>query len=211
MATAHTADDQVETVLMRVLRGSGIDGLTGIPAIRSLSPSVTLVRPLLDVRRQEIEQYLSDLGQDYRTDATNLDSQFSRNWIRRELLPAIRARLQGDPDAAILRLSQQAIEWREAIEQWAAELAAAAAAIESSDPPLRITIDRSTLAHEPPIVVQQACRHAWRLAGWPEQSMGMSDWQRLAAAVIDEGCAGFALPGAVEVCCQRSAVVLART
>ena len=74
VAVAHTVNDQVETVVHRVLRGTGLDGLAGIPRHRPLSPRVTLVRPLLSVNRLEILQYLADIGQDFRTDETNSDS-----------------------------------------------------------------------------------------------------------------------------------------
>ena len=177
VATAHTADDQVETILMRVVRGSGIDGLAGIPPARSLSKSVTLMRPMLDVRRSEIESALATLGQDFRTDLSNFDSQFTRNWIRSELLPSIRSSLGGDPDGAILRLAQQATEWRNAIDRVAEQLASRAIEIDASNSPVHMTVDCMELADQPPIVIQQACRLAWRQACWPEQSMGMVDWQ----------------------------------
>ncbi|HUQ69788.1 MAG TPA: tRNA lysidine(34) synthetase TilS, partial [Planctomycetaceae bacterium] len=69
--TAHTADDQVETVLHHVFRGTGLTGLHGIPTDRPLTEGVRLIRPLLDVPRSMLEQYLVDIGQDHRTDATN--------------------------------------------------------------------------------------------------------------------------------------------
>ena len=71
---AHTADDQAETVLHHILRGTGLAGLSGMPASRVLSESVRLVRPLLDVNRTEIERFLQSLGQDFRTDSSNRDT-----------------------------------------------------------------------------------------------------------------------------------------
>ena len=89
VACAHTADDQVETVLHRILRGTGIAGLAGIPRCRRLSPAVTLIRPLLEVRRAELVDYLASLGQSYREDSSNLDRRFTRNRIRHDLLPQL--------------------------------------------------------------------------------------------------------------------------
>ncbi len=209
VATAHTADDQVETILMRVVRGSGIDGLSGIPTARSLSKSVTLVRPTLDVRRSEIEAALATLGQEFRTDPSNFDSQFTRNWIRSELLPSIRSRLGGDPDAAILRLSQQACDWRDAIDRVAEKLASRAIEIDASNSPVHMTFDCTELADQPAIIIQQTCRSAWRQACWPEQSMGMIDWHRLAVAVLDAQCAAFMLPGGVHVRRKGAELLLA--
>ena len=76
------ADDAVETLLMNLMRGSGIHGLTGIRACNG-----EIVRPLLAVSRQEIEEYLHSIGQDYVTDSTNLVDEFVRNKIRLNVLP----------------------------------------------------------------------------------------------------------------------------
>ncbi|MCO6043524.1 tRNA lysidine(34) synthetase TilS [Aeoliella sp. ICT_H6.2] len=211
ITTAHTQDDQVETVLMRALRGSGIDGLTGIPVVRPLGPAVTLVRPLLSISRAEVESYLERLGQDYRHDASNLQSHYTRNWVRRDLLPQIRDRLPGDPDAALLRLSEQASQWRDAIEQIAVRLAARAVQYGAGQPAPTVRIDTPQLADEPAIVIQQVARTAWRQAGWGEQAMGMTEWQRLAAAVVDDSASTFVLPGSISVRRQGTDLVLERS
>ena len=85
---AHTADDQVETVLMRVLEGAGISGLKGIP--RSTKDGVE--RPLLDTWREEILEYLKKHKIPYRIDKSNLDTRFERNWIRHVLIPLLEKR-----------------------------------------------------------------------------------------------------------------------
>ena len=111
VATAHTQDDQAETVLMWFLRGAGLTGLSGIaPCQRIETPgekalAVTVVRPLLDLSKDEIRQYLRGRGYNYRTDQSNQDATYLRNWIRLDLLPKIRERA-GDRFSA--RLSQQA-------------------------------------------------------------------------------------------------------
>src|SRR5262245_22639104 len=71
VATAHTADDQVETVLLNVLRGTGLAGLAGIPRIRQLAEATTLIRPLLDVTRADVLEFLAGLKQPFREDASN--------------------------------------------------------------------------------------------------------------------------------------------
>ncbi len=85
IATGHNADDQAETVLMRVLRGAGPDGLAGIPPKRDGN----IIRPLIEVWRSEIEEYLSDNGLSYRTDPSNLQSHYLRNRVRNELIPEL--------------------------------------------------------------------------------------------------------------------------
>ena len=87
VATAHTLDDQAETVIMRLLRGSGLSGLSAIPPVRE--PGV--VRPLIRIRRREVEGYLERQGLPWRTDPTNLQAGPLRNRIRLELLPELLA------------------------------------------------------------------------------------------------------------------------
>src|SRR5262249_9786947 len=65
VATAHTADDQAETVLHRVLRGTGLLGLAGMPRARALAPGLALVRPLLAVRREQVQAYLAEVNQTF--------------------------------------------------------------------------------------------------------------------------------------------------
>ena len=91
VATAHHADDHAETVLLNLLRGTEPRGLLGIPERRELcrrgGARVELIRPLLAVSRREIEGYLKANGLPSRKDHTNEDEHYTRNWIRRSLLP----------------------------------------------------------------------------------------------------------------------------
>jgi tRNA(Ile)-lysidine synthase len=90
VATAHTLDDQAETVLHKLLRGAWTEGLSGIhPVLKQ--PRGMILRPFLGVRRAEIEAWLSRIGQPWREDASNADVAFTRNRLRRELLPALAA------------------------------------------------------------------------------------------------------------------------
>ena len=111
VATAHTQDDQAETVLMWFLRGAGLRGLGGMAPLQQIhipsekSSSLTVVRPLLDISKTDVLHYLSTRSIAYCTDQTNQDRTYLRNWIRLELLPKIRPRA-GDGVSA--RVSQQA-------------------------------------------------------------------------------------------------------
>ncbi len=91
IATAHTLDDQAETVLLKFLRGAGTRGLAGIyPSLEvSTGNPVRIVRPMLRVTRNEVESYLTSLGQPWREDESNLDHRFARNRARHELLPLL--------------------------------------------------------------------------------------------------------------------------
>jgi len=95
VAVGHTRDDQLETILWRLHRSADLDGLAGIPASRPVreGSSVTLVRPLLEVSRQALQDYLAGRHLPWQSDHTNRDLTRTRNLIRHRLLPAVRGRL----------------------------------------------------------------------------------------------------------------------
>ncbi|HXF81605.1 MAG TPA: tRNA lysidine(34) synthetase TilS, partial [bacterium] len=108
VATAHTRDDQIETVLMALLAGGPWEMLAGIPPLRPLGEA-TVIRPLRDVRREETAAYLRQAGVRWRDDPTNGDRRLRRNWIRWAVLPALRER-QPDLPAALWALGEAARE-----------------------------------------------------------------------------------------------------
>jgi tRNA(Ile)-lysidine synthase len=99
IATAHTEDDQAETVLMWLLRGAGLKGLGGMSPMlpydrEGIEPDIRLavIRPLLDTSRVDIEAYLSERGLKFRLDSSTRDPSVLRNWIRLELMPQLKAK-----------------------------------------------------------------------------------------------------------------------
>jgi tRNA(Ile)-lysidine synthase len=105
VATAHTRDDQVETVVMRILRESGARGLAGLYA------SSATLRPLLDVSRAEVSAYGAEAGARWIEDPTNSSMRFLRNRVRRDLLPALTLVNPGLDDA-LLGVARGAAAWR---------------------------------------------------------------------------------------------------
>ena len=85
IATAHTASDNIETFLHNAVRGSGLRGVAGIPPKRG-----RFIRPLLDVTREEVEQYCAEKGLDFCVDSTNADEQYTRNFIRHSVVPQLK-------------------------------------------------------------------------------------------------------------------------
>lgn len=100
IVTAHTASDQVETVLHNVVRGCGLSGLGGMSAIAD-----DVIRPLLGCSRADIEQYCTDYGVKYVVDSTNMDETYTRNALRYRVLPMLRS-INPSVDDAVLRLSE---------------------------------------------------------------------------------------------------------
>ena len=115
VATGHTLDDQAETVLMRLLRGTAPDGLGGIP---ERSPDGRVIRPLLDVPRSEIEEFAAARGLSWREDATNRCDRYTRNRLRRHWLPGLASDFNPQLLRAIGRLAEaqrRDAEWIESI------------------------------------------------------------------------------------------------
>jgi tRNA(Ile)-lysidine synthase len=111
IVTAHTEDDQVETVLMRVLRGSGTRGLAGL-----LAPGVAL-RPFLMLRRDMLERFAQNAAIAWREDPSNRSRAFLRNRVRHELLPALR-RTDSSIDRSLLDIGRRAAAWRTEVESF---------------------------------------------------------------------------------------------
>lgn len=118
LCTAHQADDVAETVFLRILRGTGFGGISGIPARRLLTAGRTQVemrRPLLKLRREAIRRALRALQQEWHEDPTNDNADCSaRNRLRLQLFPALRQVATGDPVKALLRLAQEGQAWKDA-------------------------------------------------------------------------------------------------
>ena len=105
VALGHHADDQVETILFRLVRGTGPSGLTGMPVRRG-----KYIRPLLDLTRADILEYLKKHSLEWCEDESNRSIRFKRNWIRHRLLPDLRKHLNPKADAAILALAETLAE-----------------------------------------------------------------------------------------------------
>ncbi len=116
--TAHTLDDQAETVLMKLLRGAWTEGLSAIHPVVTLAKGKVL-RPFLNTRRSDIESFLKSINQPWREDSTNTDTAFTRNKVRHELLPQLRT-FNPNLDQTLANLAELA---REEESRWQTELA----------------------------------------------------------------------------------------
>ena len=119
IATAHTLDDQAETVVMKLLRGSWTEGLGGISSVVRWAGKSRLVRPLLGVRRVEVESFLRIQDRQWREDSSNRDVTLTRNRVRHELMPVLR-RFNPGVDAL---LANMAIIARDEEAHWETEMA----------------------------------------------------------------------------------------
>lgn len=145
VATAHNRDDQVETVMLRLLRGTSLDGLAGIrergpwPSAHEGSESLEIVRPLLGTSRAEILEFAATHRVSWREDRSNRDQGYARNRLRMHWLPALRDSFNPQLDRAVAELARTTREERE----WLAGIEAAEAAMrfeQLEDGSLRIGI-----------------------------------------------------------------------
>lgn len=134
VATGHTLDDQAETVLMRMIRGTGTRGLRGIQPhleIETEKGYGEIIRPLLQTRRRELEEYLREIKQSWREDSTNQETKFTRNRVRHTLLPLLEREFNPDLAAGLSELAEiaraeedywenEAAGWMGTVIQWTA-------------------------------------------------------------------------------------------
>lgn len=199
VATAHTADDQVETVLFRIFRGTGLRGLAGIPKRRRLAAGVELIRPFRDVWRTEIDDYLAQHSQESRFDPSNADLTFTRNRLRGETLPYLRQEFNPRVDEAVLRLSDLAADAASceeariacALEQ--ARLERSANRVLLSGPVLR------SLGRDAAPTIRDACRDQ----GWPLRRLGRRQLLKVVALAHGDQIDAHLLPDGIAARRQR--------
>jgi tRNA(Ile)-lysidine synthase len=180
VATAHTADDQAETILHRVLRGTGLAGLAGIPRTRQLNDAVTLIRPLLEFSRNDVVEYLAARHQSFCLDESNEDPSYTRNRIRHALLPQLAAQYNPQVRKALLRLGQLAGEAQHVVEQRTGQLLEQSRRQKCAN---QVIIDCTTLRPESPHLICETLIQLWKDQSWPLQQMGMTEWNALANLV----------------------------
>jgi tRNA(Ile)-lysidine synthase len=191
VATAHTRDDQAETVLAKFLRGAWTEGMSGIHPVVEF-PEGRILRPLLGTTRGQIEAYLGGLGQGWREDSSNRHLTFTRNRIRHELLP----QLEGWNPRLREHLAQMAELARDEEAWWQAELARLAPQLLLPGRPVRgggrvagesgLAIDVTRFAPLAPAVQRRLLRHAAGLLGAAPDFAGTEALRMLAL----EGRAG---------------------
>jgi tRNA(Ile)-lysidine synthase len=186
VAIAHTRDDQSETVILRLTRGAGANGLAGIMPRRG-----PLVRPVLDLTRGELQQMLRDRGEAWREDATNRDVMNPRNLVRHEVLPQLR-RLNPQADAALARAADLL-----RIDADLLETLANVAFVQNVDVDAEntcVTIRAEQFRKLPPALALRVARYALETAN-PSRSYGLEEAQAL--CTFAAGGAAEALPSLI--------------
>uniref|UniRef100_UPI0035641DA1 tRNA lysidine(34) synthetase TilS n=1 Tax=Novipirellula sp. TaxID=2795430 RepID=UPI0035641DA1 len=202
VAVAHSSDDNVETVLHHLLRGTGPRGLAGIRPFRSLGEDTVLIRPLRNVSRDRIRSALRSINQPWCEDSSNTSRDYRRNWIRHELMPLILSKYP-DANEAIFRAATTQRDWVQTIESMAENWRAQHVHIGDT---VVIQCDGQTDA----TVIITAMQQLWSSLQWPMQSMSHSHWQQLYQYVSNAPTGICMLPGTIRIESIDGCVVLQR-
>lgn len=189
--TAHNADDQVETVLHHLFRGTGPAGLCGIPRQRPIGEDFMLIRPLLGFHGDELRGGLRQIGQSWREDHTNRQTDYQRNWLRGELLPLVRSRYP-DADNAVLRLVETQRHWHTAIGKQASQWVEGE--VSFGDDGVRIRRQGVD-----PAVLGLAIGMIWDRMGWRRGSLAAEHYVAVGTILSGERCDPVTLPGSILV------------
>ena len=189
VALGHQSDDQVETILFRLFRGTGPAGLAGIPIKRG-----KYVRPLLELSRKDVIEYLRKNSLSWCEDASNRSVKFKRNWIRHRLLPELRRELNPKVDAAILALADTIAEEEAYFEAEVARLARQAL---SFSPGGKIELALNKYAHYAKSARRRLLRYCLKVTCPEELSPGKEAIQRLDALAMS-GSGTLSLPGRIQ-------------
>lgn len=185
IVTAHHADDNLETVLFRMLRGTGPRGLAGIPEARWVGQGasrVLLVRPLLRTRRSTLVALLQQSGEPHHHDTTNDDPGFARNRLRLETIPALRRSLGVGLDVALMTVASTARAATEIVEAQGLRVLAQRARHRSA---WRLELDLQGLGPEARPFVEEALRQA-HIALDPDGNAPLRDWLERTLCLLDQ-------------------------
>jgi tRNA(Ile)-lysidine synthase len=181
VVTAHTASDQAETVLHHLCRGTGLSGLSGMPRQRPLGEGVVLLRPMLQIPRAMVEAYLAEQQVEFLVDETNASDLFTRNRIRRNLLPTLKAEFP-QVESSLLKIALTAKEQSRYVVKVAARLRAksqlpAVASVDSVAQVVGFRID--LLKRKPAVILKALFANLWRSMGWPRGQLSHDHFRRL--------------------------------
>jgi tRNA(Ile)-lysidine synthase len=207
---AHTADDQAETILHRILRGTGPAGLAGMPAARQLCDGVGLLRPLLAVDRSDVREFLVAEAEAWREDESNTDVRFARNFLRHEVLARCMAGPYPAAAGALVRLGRQAGQLATALRSAAAQLLDAHARGRADG---AVELWTGGLAGLDLYLLAEMFAALWEREGGPRRDMTAAHYERLAACVgaADASATGITdYPGGVRVSARAGMITAFR-
>jgi tRNA(Ile)-lysidine synthase len=207
VATAHQKDDNAETVIQRLVRGTGFRGLGGIWPVRKFADGIGFVRPLLCVSRGEIVEYLRKRNLKWRVDRTNDDCKYRRNYIRHRLLPALQQQSNGSIVEQLSELAQSAQKFYSLV----------CSSVEKIWPQLtdctadNVTLDLKSFLAQPPAVKVEIVRRSLTYLGGGERDLTHRHYERvLQLSRQKTNGREIGLPDGFVVWCEYGKLIFAR-
>jgi tRNA(Ile)-lysidine synthase len=195
VAVGHTRDDQAETILHRLLRGTGLGGVVGMVGARELCEGVSLVRPMLKIRRQKPREYLKAIGQEWREDESNNQIYFARNFLRHHVLAEAESGPYPAAVEALVRFAEQASV------ETSSRLRIIEALIEKS---IEQKSDGEILIHQKrvgddPDIMPEALIEIWKRKRWPRQDLSSRHLKQLTEMIFCDSLTKNIVPNAVDL------------
>ena len=205
--TSHTSNDQAETVLMRILRGSGVQGLGGIKPKRSLTKGVGLGRPLLFCSKEQIFDYLRGNNIVWREDPSNQQTRFLRNKIRLHLLPLLKSEYQPAIERILAGLSGHVHAYASLEKRLARKIGLKLEKPRVLD---QVVLDRLAVSMVPAWKLSLFLRSLFARESWPTDAIHHSQWKKIAQNMGVDGYEVH-LAGGIKIQSNRYTVVLGPT
>lgn len=201
IAVAHHKDDQAETILWNLVRGSGLRGLCGMRPVNGV-----IIRPLLDVTRSEIEAYLREKGIAWRTDSTNLETEYTRNKLRHQIIPLLKQELNSQAAAHIAAAGAKLYQ----AESYLQVVAAAKAAELGERKAEAVWIQRRELLREEVIIQEYILRFWMEQLGVGLKDIGAVHVEQMLKLAAGRSGRAIALPGDRSCRCTGAFLVLGK-
>ncbi|NLY52841.1 MAG: tRNA lysidine(34) synthetase TilS [Firmicutes bacterium] len=203
IAVGHHGDDQVETVLMNLIRGAGLRGLSGIPPVRG-----RVIRPLIDLEKWQLEAYCRSWDLPWREDVTNWSTAYRRNFVRWEIIPKLK---QLNPGAVrrIMQTASTLLEDWQLLDQLALE--AFGQTVLELRPGRQVSLNLAELSVLPAAIRKRIAAHAYSKVTHGEQSLAAAGLDYVEKCIAGEVPAGQrTLPGNIDVFVRDEVLILAR-
>jgi tRNA(Ile)-lysidine synthase len=196
IALAHTRNDRVETFLLNLLRGSGLEGLVSMAPVSGAPVSGRIVRPLIEVGREAVEAYLREREQPWRTDESNLDMTFARNYLRQDVIPRLAAKFNPN----LMGTLSRTVEILEADDVWIRSLTDEWMARHGTNEEEDFVIPVEALEGVPAALVRRVVRAALRKAGSDLQNVSFEHIENV-RSLLEPGKSGkiIEIPGGLQV------------
>jgi tRNA(Ile)-lysidine synthase len=206
VATGHQKNDNAETIVQRLRRGTGFRGLAGIRPVRQFGGGPRFARPLLEATREEIVAYLNRRKLEWREDRTNIDPTYTRNYIRHKLLPALQ---RESPDSLVEQLSELAASARRLYHRVHHEAKEAMSQLATPRDD-GMSFPASRLAALPELVAVELVRQALVKLGCGEQNLTQDHYNDILQLARSPGAKVLTLPGRFIACRRGDEVILSR-